>query len=145
MKISEAILLKKLGLSKKFPRRILYAKKSELGVGILKPSTIISILALKLYIGHKRKEDKISRIIEINKKNTNYQYEYNEDIIKTPRNKKSKNLIWSDEIAQILENRKIAFENVTTSQYIKTANKSIMDLAHEYISNQELDKRILPV
>jgi len=54
MQICESTLLKKLRLSEKFPRRILYARKSELGVGILKPTTMIAILALKLYLGHKK-------------------------------------------------------------------------------------------
>ena len=65
MQISKAILLKKLGLSKKFPKKILYSRKSELGVGIMKPTTMITILALKLYLGHKRNEDRISNIISI--------------------------------------------------------------------------------
>ena len=54
MKISELVLLKKLELSEKFPREILYARKSALGVGLLKPSTIITILTLKIYTYKKR-------------------------------------------------------------------------------------------
>jgi len=79
--LSESTLLKKLGLSENFPRKILYSRKSELGVGILKPSTIITILALKLYLGHKRNEDRISNIIIINKMNIGYQYGYNKNIL----------------------------------------------------------------
>ena len=52
-KISESALLKKLGLSKKFPQKVLYSRKTTLGVGLLRPSTIIVILVLKLYIGYK--------------------------------------------------------------------------------------------
>lgn len=37
---------------------------------------MIAILALKLYLGHKRNEDRISKIIEINEKNVAYQYGY---------------------------------------------------------------------
>ena len=47
MKISKVTLLRRLGLSERFPRKILYTKKSQLGVGILKPSTIIIILSMK--------------------------------------------------------------------------------------------------
>ena len=60
MNISEPVLLKKLGLSEKFPREILYARKSALGVGLLKPSTIITILTLKLYLEHMRNDDRIA-------------------------------------------------------------------------------------
>ena len=51
--IYELTLLQKLGLSIKFSRSVLYIRKSVVGIGIIKPSTIIDILALKLYIGHK--------------------------------------------------------------------------------------------
>lgn len=43
-KISEATLLRKLGLSERFLRKILRAQKSQLGVGILQPSEIMAIL-----------------------------------------------------------------------------------------------------
>jgi len=61
-------ILNKLGLSKKFLRDILYARKSALGIGLLKPTTIIAILAAKLYVGHMRKNNRISNIIQINEK-----------------------------------------------------------------------------
>ena len=54
MKTTKSMLLRKLGLSEKFPRKILCAQKSQLGVGTMKPSTIITTLALKLCLGHKR-------------------------------------------------------------------------------------------
>ena len=52
MKIYEPVILQKLGLSIKFPRNVLYARKSALEVGLIAPSTIIDTLALKLYVGH---------------------------------------------------------------------------------------------
>ena len=54
MKISEKVLLKKMGLSEKFLRMMLYARKSALGVGLIKPSTMVLILLLKLYVEHVR-------------------------------------------------------------------------------------------
>ena len=51
--MSKKVILRKLGLSEWFPRDVLYLRKTALGVGIIKPSTIIDILALKLYVGHK--------------------------------------------------------------------------------------------
>ena len=131
--ICESTLLKKLRLSEKFPRRILYARKSELGVGILKPTTMIAILALKLYLGHKRNKDRISKIIEINEKNVAYQYGYSQKLLDINRTMKPKNVIWSDEIANILQSRGIVLVNVDESRNYKTQNKTVMDLAHEYI------------
>jgi len=46
--IYESVILNKMGLSIKFPRKVLYARKSALGVGLMAPRTIMSILALKL-------------------------------------------------------------------------------------------------
>ena len=47
-------ILNKLGFSKKFPRNVLYARKSALGIGLMEPNTIIAMLKLKLYVGSKR-------------------------------------------------------------------------------------------
>jgi len=52
-RICEEPLLVKLGLSKKFPWAALYTRKSALGVGLMKPSTIIAMLKMKQYVGNK--------------------------------------------------------------------------------------------
>ena len=52
-RIYEEPFLQKLGLSKKFPRAVMYTRKSTLGLGIMAPSTIIALLKLKLFIGNK--------------------------------------------------------------------------------------------
>ena len=62
-KIYEPVLLRKLRLSEKFPRRILYSRKLVLGVRLLAPRIIVDALALKLYIGHKRANKRIGKII----------------------------------------------------------------------------------
>ena len=71
-----------MGLSIKFPRKIVYARKSALGIGLIAPSTIIDTLALKLYLGHKRMEDEVSKIIRIIKENAKSQYGYATHILK---------------------------------------------------------------
>ena len=63
MEISEKVLLKKMGLSEKFPRKMLHTRKSALGVGLIKPSTMVLILSLKLHVGHVRAQNRIARII----------------------------------------------------------------------------------
>jgi len=70
MKISKSILLRKMDLSKKFPRKMLYARKSALGVELMKPLRMVAILSLKLYMGHVRAQDRIANIIKINEENT---------------------------------------------------------------------------
>jgi len=88
MKISKTALLVKLGLSEKFPRRIIYTRKSALGVGLLKPSMIVSFLALKLYLGHKRKSDRMPKIILIHEENVYLQYRYSSNVLESLRDTK---------------------------------------------------------
>ena len=59
-RIYKVPLLVKLGLSEKFLRIMLYTRKIALDIGIMKLSTIIAILAIKLYLGHKRADNRIA-------------------------------------------------------------------------------------
>ena len=72
MKISEVALLQKIGLSYWFLQKILCTKKSKLGVEIFTPSTIIIILTLKLYLEHRRNNNKVSNQIFMTKKTCNF-------------------------------------------------------------------------
>jgi hypothetical protein len=81
MKIHKSILLSKLGHSKKFPRRILYVRKLALGIGIMRPNTIIDILALKLYFRHKCVETRISNLIQLIEDMTTVENGYNKNIM----------------------------------------------------------------
>ena len=53
IKICESTLLNKLRYSKKIPWRVLYARKSVLGIRIIRPKTIIDILALNFILDTK--------------------------------------------------------------------------------------------
>lgn len=146
IKISESSLLRKLGLSERFPRQILYAQKSQLGVGIMKPATILAILSLKLYVGHKRHEDIISKQIKVNEKNSMFQYGFSKNILQVKSELKPKQLTWSDEIADRLISRNIKFVNTDLNQYVETSNKTIMDLATEYVISKKLsEESIAPI
>ena len=60
---------------------MLYARKSALGVGLIKPSIIVLILSLKLYIGHVRAWDRIAKIIKINEENATFQNGYDQHVL----------------------------------------------------------------
>jgi len=62
--IYEQPLLHKIGFSWKFPRNVLYSRKTALDIGLIEPSTIIDILKLKLYIGNVRKGGNTSGMIK---------------------------------------------------------------------------------
>ena len=57
------MLLQKIGLSIKFLRKIVYTRKTALGIGLIAPRTIVDTLALKLYLGHKRVESRSAKKI----------------------------------------------------------------------------------
>ena len=61
----EAPLLRKLQLSTRFPKELLYVWKLWLGVGLLAPKTVLAILKLKVYIEYKRIKRKVTKFIEI--------------------------------------------------------------------------------
>ena len=56
------MILRKLELSTKFLRNVLYARKLILGVGLIAPFTIMNILALKLYVGHNHRDSEVATI-----------------------------------------------------------------------------------
>ena len=92
MNIYELLILKKLGLSEKFPRKILYMKKSALGIEIMKLLTMIVIIVVKLYLGYKKLGTKVGKIITINEQIQFFQSGYSIYLIETPRKYKIKNL-----------------------------------------------------
>ena len=97
-RIYEPILLRKMKLSEKFPRNVLYSRKTALGVGLLAPRTIVDILSLKLYIGHQRMKSKVSEIFQINKDNARVSYGYSTSILETEGKNKPNEITWNDEI-----------------------------------------------
>ena len=52
-RIYEVPLLRKLQLSTRFPKELLYIQKLRLRVGLLAPETVLVILKLKVHIGYK--------------------------------------------------------------------------------------------
>ena len=143
IRISEATLLQKLGLSEKFPRQILHTEKTQLGVGIMKPSTILTILSLKLYLGHKRHEDIIANQLEVNERNVAFQYGYNKNVLEVKRKLKPNQITWSDEIGERLESRNVVFVNANLTQCIRTKNKAMMDLAAAHAESKNMSEKII--
>jgi len=140
-KIYEPIILQKLQLSIKFPRKILYARKSALGVGLMAPSTIIDSLALKAYVSHQRGESNISKIIQILEQNVWLQYGYYMLVMETPKRMKPKQLIWSDKVQHKLEKWQIMLINRLNEKDRITRNKTIMDYAVEYAKRENAADR----
>ena len=60
----EEQILRRLGYSIKFPRKVLYMRRNILGIDLLRLKTIMETMALKLYIGHKRTNTTIANLIK---------------------------------------------------------------------------------
>ena len=69
MKIYKPVVLKKLRFSEKFLHYILYAQKTALKIGSIKPFIIIIILVLKLYLGYKRMRLDLAEFIDFIEEN----------------------------------------------------------------------------
>ena len=145
-RIYEPTLLRKMRLSEKFPRNILYARKTALGVGLLSPRTIIDTLSLKLYLGHQRMNSKVSEIMQINEDNARVSYGYSKGVLETDRKIKPNQITWSDEIQVKLNRRSLKIENRRNEPEWISKNMTIMDYASQYIEVEGLNnKRIAPI
>ena len=125
MKISERTLLKKLQLSEKFPRKMSHARKSALGVGLMKPSTILAVLALQLCVGHQRMQDPTATMTQTTIDNESIQLGHSENTMKFETKYKIDATTWCDEVAEILLSREIEIVNDKTVEFVRTTNKTI--------------------
>ena len=96
--MNELVMLRKMGFSVNFPRKIVHAQKSALGIGLMKPTTTMAILALKLCVGHKRKGSKIAEMTEINEENAHAQHGYEDHVTKIKDENEPSKVTWSKEI-----------------------------------------------
>ena len=56
-------MIRKLGLGDNFPRKLLNAQKSCLGIGLIESNTTIDVLAIKTCVVNERLQGKISKPI----------------------------------------------------------------------------------
>ena len=143
-KISEPVLLRKLKLSEKFPREILHARKSALGIGLMKPSTILAILASQLFFGYLRMKDDASTMITSIIHNENVHYKYTKNIIEIDSKYKMMQSTWYDEVAHMLKERKLKVINDNHIKVLDAVNMTIMDLALKYVEEKDLSDMIIP-
>ena len=129
--IFESVILNKMGLSIKFPRKVLHARKSALGVGLMAPKTIMSVLAIKLCVSHQRGETRVSEMININEDNIGIFYGFKQKVIDLPLDWNRSVKTWSDEIRLMLRSRQIEITNQLNETRAITMDKSIMDYAVE--------------
>ena len=103
----EPVTLRKMGLSKKFPRLVLYSRRIALGIGLMVPNTIISSLGLKSHVSCNRCESKFSKVIRMNEENARCYYGCLDNVLKVERKHKPKVVTWSNEIQMMLSSRNL--------------------------------------
>ena len=87
-----------MGFSKKFPRAVLYLRQTVIGIRLMSPNTIISTLALKLYVGYNMHKSELAKAIRINEENSRCYYGYSANVLNTDRKCKPNIITWSDEV-----------------------------------------------
>ena len=122
--IYERPLLLKLQLGEKFPRSALYSRAKALGVGVMKPRTIISAMAMRLYIANMRANSPTSKIIKTSLNNDIIFLGEKSNNASLHNIKDSKDNSWTQQIAVILKSRKITLKNHPIEKI--TVNKTIM-------------------
>ena len=142
-KISEPVLLKKLNLSVKFPREILYARKLALGVGLMRPSTIVAMLKLQLYFGHMRMSDYASKMITTIEDNENFHHACDKDVMTVKSTFKMEQTTWCDEVSDLLIERNLSVANPRHNELIETQNLTIMEYAIKHAKENDLSKMLI--
>ena len=66
IKTCKPVILKKIGLGEKFPRKCSCSRRTALGVGLMNSNTTLAILALKSCLGHEHLNTKVGRMIKMN-------------------------------------------------------------------------------
>jgi len=143
MKIYKLMLLWKLRLSMKFPRIILYTRKTVIGIGIMKPSTVIDTLVLKLYVGYKRQKSRIAMLIKANEEIQFTQNRFTTHSILISENERFWTNTWSDQIVQIIEQQQLKLMNIEEVGEQVTSNKILMKFAVQYCKIKSLHKKDL--
>ena len=141
-RIYEEPMLIKLGLSRKFPRVVLYMRKSALGIGLMAPSTIIAILKLKQYIGHSRKRGNAGKAIQMQEEYRRIEAGRRIQLGENPKHRYWKKT-WIDEVSDELWKRNMVLGNPSDSHHKETRNKTVMQYAIEYVEQAKLNKDIL--
>jgi len=113
--IYKELILRKLGLSIKYLKELLYERRGTLGVGFLSSNTALTITSLKLYIGNQRMQSRVSELINVNE-------QYNHILsgsqlypIAVNTNNTYWKYSWIDQINKVLNKREIKVK-VTNNQ-----------------------------
>jgi len=138
----ETTILRKLGFSINFPRKLMYVLKEMLGLGLLLPSTMIVIQRLKLFFSNKRSKSNLSRMINALEEQMWVEGGINKNVV-NDLGKSYWTESWIDEVCSDMKKRNIRLISKTMSEFRITSNKTIMQYAREYTSKSSNETIVL--
>ena len=141
-RLYEAPMLMKLGFSRNFPRHTLYSRRSALGIGLMKPNTIIDMMKLKLYLGNKRKLGNTNEAVVAQEDMRNIEAGRNVKMGEDPHKRYWKET-WIDEVSDLLWEREINLQSPKKNRFYESTNKTMMEYAMEYAQQMNCDKNIM--
>ena len=127
-RLYETTLAKKLRLGSNFPRAAMHSRKSAVGIGLIKPKTVIAILACKLNVGNVRAKTKIGKIIRMQEESLIIEHGR---VWKGVESYTKKPEAWTEEVNALLNERNLKIRNDASSVKF-TKNVILMDEAVRY-------------
>ena len=134
-------MVQKLSLGINFPRRLLYVRKDALGVGLMEPQIVIDLLAIKLHVGNKRREQELGGITDVHEDMGFWDSGLKRECqIQSVGVEYWKNG-WVEDVHTKLESRGMKLVNDCKNKEVKTKNRSIMEWAIEHVKSRKRAKR----
>jgi len=124
-KLHETTLAKKLRLGSNFLRAAMHSRKSAVGIGLMKPKTVIAILACKLCVGNVRAKTKIGKIVRMQEESLMIEHGR---VWKGVESCTKKPEAWTEEVNELLTERNLTIRN-DESRVKFTKNVTMMDEA----------------
>ena len=72
----KSIVTKKFKVGAIFPRVVLYSRRNTIGFSLIKPKTVVAMLAMKLHIRNMRVNTRNNQLIRLNEEAVMVKYRY---------------------------------------------------------------------
>ena len=132
--IYEIPILKKLGLSITYPRALLYVEREAMGLGLLRPNTILAQLSIKMFVGHGRIKSATHNSICVLHETIQFNAGISRKIAFLPRTQCYWNPTWVDNTYHHMRSRGIAIKTDAWTFLNISKKCTLMDMALRYTS-----------
>ena len=123
----ELLMIRKLSLGDKCPRKLLCIQNKSLGVGLIAPNTVIGILETRWWVGNKRLKGDFSKIIEVHKENSFIDSRLRKKERREESYVKNWKEGWTEEVESAFSSREI--EMLNEDQNVEIHKKKSLDVA----------------